>query len=35
MSAILEQGRTLIDREQRWSTLQVDSLKWQRHAAHR
>jgi predicted nucleotidyltransferase len=32
MSAILQEGRTLIDREQRWSTLLADTPKWQRHA---
>jgi len=32
MSAILEEGRTLVDREQRWSTLRSDTPKWQRHA---
>jgi predicted nucleotidyltransferase len=32
MSAILKEGRTLIDREQRWSALRADTPKWQRHA---
>ena len=32
MSAILDEGRTLIDREQRWSALLADKPKWQRHA---
>ncbi len=32
MSAILKEGRTLIDREQHWGTMQADTPKWQRHA---
>ncbi len=32
MRAILEEGRTLIDREGHWSTLGADTQKWQRRA---
>jgi predicted nucleotidyltransferase len=32
MRAILEEGRALVDRENRWSTLRADTPKWQRSA---